>query len=66
MAENKFVKAKGTGNNFIKIKCKDCENVQVTYSKGSSTVVCNICGATLVLPTGGTISTNAEVLEVLQ
>ncbi|HKJ96751.1 MAG TPA: 30S ribosomal protein S27e, partial [Thermoplasmataceae archaeon] len=46
--------------------CRDCENVQVTYSKGSSTVVCNICGATLVSPTGGTISTNAEVLEVLK
>lgn len=65
MADQKFVKAKGSGNSFIKIKCKDCENVQVTYSKGSSTVLCNICGATLVHPTGGTISTNAEVLEVL-
>lgn len=65
MAEQKFIKAKGTGNSFIKIKCKDCENVQVTYSKGASTVLCNICGATLVQPTGGTISTNAEVLEVL-
>lgn len=65
MAEQKYVKARGTGNSFVKIKCRDCENVQVTYSKGSSTVTCNICGATLVKPTGGTISTNAEIVEVL-
>ncbi len=66
MAEGKFEKAKGAGNHFVKLKCKDCENVQVTYAKGSSVVTCNICGATLVHPTGGTISTNAEIVEVMK
>jgi small subunit ribosomal protein S27e len=61
MSDQKFVKPKSIGNKFIKIKCKDCGNEQITYSKGSSTVVCNICGATIVRPTGGTVSVSGEL-----
>ncbi|MEM0155547.1 MAG: 30S ribosomal protein S27e [Thermoplasmataceae archaeon] len=60
MSEQKFVKLKSIGNKFIKIKCKDCGSEQITYSKGSSTVICNICGATIAKPTGGTISVSGE------
>ena len=39
--------------NFIKIKCNDCGNEQVTFSKPSTLVNCQVCGATLVKPKGG-------------
>ena len=39
--------------NFIKVKCNDCGNDQVTFSKPSSVVNCQVCGATLVKPKGG-------------
>lgn len=60
--QKKFVKPKAIGNKFIKIKCKDCGNVQPTYSKTSSVVVCNICGATLSKPTGGVAAISAEIV----
>lgn len=62
MADSRFTKQKNIGNRFIKIKCKDCGNEQVTYSKISSPVACNICGATLARPTGGTLELAAEII----
>jgi len=38
---------------FLKIKCKDCENEQVVFSKASTKVACNVCGASLAEPRGG-------------
>lgn len=61
MADDRFTKPKSIGNKFLNIKCKDCGNEQVTYTKISSTVVCNICGATLARPTGGTLELAAEI-----
>lgn len=65
MPEDKYVKLKNIGNKFLKLKCKDCGNEQITYSKVSTEVVCNICGSTIAKPTGGTLKTSAEVTEVL-
>ena len=61
MPEQKFVKLKSIGNKFIKLKYKDCGNEQITYTKISSVVVCNICGSTMARPTGGTLETTSEV-----
>jgi small subunit ribosomal protein S27e len=58
----KFVKPKGIGNRFVRIKCKDCGNVQPTYTRTSSVVVCNICGVTLSRPTGGIAEISAELV----
>ncbi|MCL4452435.1 MAG: 30S ribosomal protein S27e [Candidatus Thermoplasmatota archaeon] len=63
MTERSFVKLKNAGNKFIKIKCPDCSNEQVTYTKISSPVTCLICGNTIARPTGGTIETTSEVVE---
>lgn len=63
MADKSFVKRKGVGNKFVKLKCPDCNNEQVTYSKISSEVQCNVCGATIAKPTGGTLSTVSEEIE---
>ncbi len=65
MSDAKFVKPKNLKAKFIKIKCKDCGNVQVVFTKASSVVTCNICGSTLAKPTGGTLSTSGEVVEEL-
>ncbi len=46
MAEKKVGK-------FIKVKCTDCGNDQVTFSKPASQVTCQVCGATLVKSRGG-------------
>ncbi|MCW6168835.1 MAG: 30S ribosomal protein S27e [Thermoplasmatales archaeon] len=62
MEERKFVKPKNMKNKFIKIKCKDCGNEQITYSRITSVVVCNICGATLAKPTGGVLELYAEIV----
>ncbi|MCL4332892.1 MAG: 30S ribosomal protein S27e [Candidatus Thermoplasmatota archaeon] len=59
---SRFSKPKSIGNKFLKIKCKDCGNEQVTYTKISSVVVCNICGATLARPTGGTFDLGADIV----
>ncbi len=63
MTERGFVKLKNVGNKFIKIKCPDCGNEQVTYTKISSQVACFICGNTIARPTGGTLETTSEVVE---
>ncbi|MGP6219816.1 30S ribosomal protein S27e [Caldiplasma sukawensis] len=56
-------KLKSIGNRFVKIKCNECENEQITYSKGSSVVNCNICGSVIAEPTGGSIKIKGELLE---
>ncbi len=63
MEEKVMKKLKGKGNRFLKIKCSECGNEQITYSKGSSDVTCNICGSHLVSPTGGSIKTNSEITQ---
>lgn len=62
MAESRFAKPKSIGNKFIRIKCRDCGNEQVTYTKISSVVVCHICNATLARPTGGTLDLAADII----
>jgi len=38
---------------FIKVKCKDCANEQITFSNPATVVNCQVCGSTLVKPRGG-------------
>ncbi|HLH86297.1 MAG TPA: 30S ribosomal protein S27e [Thermoplasmataceae archaeon] len=63
MAESRFSKPKNIGNRFVKLKCRDCGNEQVTYTRITSVVQCNICGATIARPTGGTFEVAAEIIE---
>ncbi len=58
-----FKKLNNVGNNFLKIKCKNCGNEQIIYSKISSAVTCNICGSAIAKPTGSTLSTSGEFVE---
>ncbi len=50
---------------FIKVKCADCGNEQISFSRPSSTVICHVCGSTLIKPTGGGGEVKGELLEVV-
>ncbi len=49
---------------FVKIKCPDCGHEQIIYSKASIVIKCQICGATLAVPTGGKADIKGEIIEV--
>jgi small subunit ribosomal protein S27e len=51
---------------FIKVKCPDCENMQIIFDHSSTHVKCLVCGRTLAEPTGGRSIVKAEIVEVLE
>ena len=51
---------------FYKVKCKDCNNLQIIFSKASTPVRCHICGTLLAEPTGGKAKIRAEIVEELR
>ncbi len=57
--------AKPTVSKFVKAKCSDCGNEQITFNKPSMKVACNVCGATVAEPTGGLGNFKAEIVEEL-
>lgn len=52
-------------SNFIKVKCPDCGNEQITFSKATTRVKCNVCGTVLVEPSGGKAVVKGGVVEEL-
>lgn len=51
-------------NEFVKVKCTDCGNEQITFRKASMDVKCNVCGTILVKPRGGNADIKGEIVEV--
>lgn len=51
---------------FLKVKCPDCQSEQVTFNRVTVRVNCQVCGATLVEPTGGLSDIKGEVVEQLE
>ena len=51
---------------FVKVKCKDCENEQIVFSKAATKVSCNVCNAALAEPQGGHAKLLGEVTAELQ
>ncbi len=47
---------------FLRVKCSDCGNEQVIFSKSSSVISCLVCGATMATPTGGKATVKGEVV----
>ncbi len=51
---------------FLKISCKDCGSESVIYSRATSVISCNVCGATLTIPSGGKADlVGCTILETL-
>ena len=55
--------ARQNRSSFIKVKCPDCENEQMVFSKASMTVKCIVCGRDLAVPTGGKANLKAEIIS---
>ncbi|MFO8110826.1 MAG: 30S ribosomal protein S27e [Thermoplasmata archaeon] len=51
---------------FVKVKCGDCGNEQITFHRVASVVDCHVCGARLAKPTGGYSSINGEIIEEVE
>jgi len=52
-------------NNFVKVKCPDCGNEQVSFKKPAINVTCHVCGSTLIKPRGGQGEFKGQLLEVV-
>ncbi|RME79968.1 MAG: 30S ribosomal protein S27e [Methanobacteriota archaeon] len=49
---------------FMKLKCNECGNEQVSFSHATKEVVCLGCGALLLEPMGGKANLlNGEIVE---
>jgi len=55
-----------TKSRFLEVKCKDCENTQIVFNKASTTVLCQVCGATLATSAGGKARIHASIVGVLE
>jgi len=51
---------------FLRVKCPDCGNEQVVFSRAAVVVRCNICGTALAEPTGGKARIKGEEVAVLE
>jgi len=59
-------KERKTRSRFLRVKCTDCENEQIIFDHASTSVKCNVCGRTLVVPRGGKAEITSEIIEVLE
>ncbi|MCD6496168.1 MAG: 30S ribosomal protein S27e [Candidatus Aenigmarchaeota archaeon] len=50
---------------FIKVKCEECKNEQVIFSKPAGEVKCLVCGAVLAKNTGGAAEITAKKVRTL-
>lgn len=53
------------GTKFVKVKCPDCASEQVTFTRVVIRVHCQVCGATLLEPTGGLSDVKGEFVSEL-
>ena len=53
--------------NFLKVTCKDCGSEATIYSRATSVISCDVCGATLSIPSGGKANLiGCTVVEALE
>ena len=55
-----------TKNKFVKVRCSECKNEQVCFSRPTTQVNCLVCDKVLAKPTGGKADFVGRVLEELQ
>lgn len=53
-------------NSFLKVKCPDCSNEQIVFGKPASVVTCQVCGATIAKPTGGTAGFRGKIVGAVE
>lgn len=55
-----------TNSRFLKVRCPDCNSEQVTFNRATIRVNCQVCGATLLEPTGGLARIRGEASQTLE
>ena len=63
--KNLIGKMVNTEKKFLKVKCHECGNEQVIFSRPATQVNCVKCGALLAVSTGGKAAVKAEILELV-
>lgn len=53
-------------NRFLKVRCNECKNEQIVFSRASTQVKCLICGAKLAVPTGGKAKIDTKIVDVFE
>ncbi|MEM1570521.1 30S ribosomal protein S27e [Pyrobaculum sp.] len=51
---------------FVKVRCPDCGNEQVTFSHAAMVVRCLVCGRVLAQPTGGKAKFAGHIVKILE
>jgi small subunit ribosomal protein S27e len=54
-----------TKSKFLKVKCKNCGNMQVIFGSAASKIACTACGATIATPRGGKTNVQTKIVAVL-
>jgi len=49
---------------FVRVKCADCEQERNIFDKADSTILCDVCGATVALARGGRADIKGTVVKV--
>jgi len=52
--------------NFYRVACPDCKNEQVVFGRAATEVACQVCGHSLVRPTGGKAAIEGTVVETVE
>lgn len=47
---------------FIRVKCKDCGNEQILFSRAAIEVKCLVCDSTIARPAGGKAIVQGEIV----
>jgi len=50
---------------FIKIKCHECGNEQIVFSRAATEIKCTKCDVVVAVSTGGKTSVKAEILGLI-
>jgi len=50
---------------FIKVKCHECGEEAVIFSRAATEIKCIKCSEVIAVPTGGKTSVKAEILELV-
>lgn len=52
--------------NFLRVKCEECGNQQIIFSRAATEIKCMVCSEAIATPTGGKPELNAEITEQLE
>ena len=52
---------------FLKVSCRDCSNESIIFSRATTVISCDVCGATLTSPAGGKATlSGCNIVEALE